>query len=93
MWKCVHIQIYRYATCIHRDMLTVGSLIQTTETWHPFLLTDWLDVFAKNLVMGNLQILHIWFFMSFGSGLETSQQFYVTAWFPYSLSQLHSSRL
>lgn len=33
--------------------VTKGSLIQDTEKWHPTLLTDWLDLFAKNLVMGN----------------------------------------
>lgn len=58
--------------------VTMGSLIQDTEKWQPALLTDWLDLFAKNLVTGNLQPLHICFFLSFCSGLEASQPCYVT---------------
>lgn len=38
-----------------------------------------LDLLAKDLVTGNLQLLHIWFFTSFCSGLEASQQYYITA--------------
>lgn len=53
--------------------VTMGSLIQDTEKWQPALLPDWLDLFAKNLVTGNLQPLHICFFLSFCSGLEASQ--------------------
>lgn len=65
-------------THLQEAPLTVGSLIQDTENWQAALLTDWLDLFAKNLVTGNLQLLHICFFMSFCSGLDASQRGYVT---------------
>lgn len=65
-------------TLLQKALVIMGSLIQDIVKWHSALVTDWSDLFAEDLVTGNLQLLHIWFFMFLFSGLDASQPCYVT---------------
>lgn len=77
--RFVHIHVKSCETRLYLSVVTFTetSCIRDSEYWKKNgilpLLADWLDPFAKNLVMGNLRPLHIWFFMSFCSSWEGSQ--------------------